>query len=102
MPLDIGLRSWRALSIGGVTYFVGYAAETSSFACTRVQTNSLKCVPFATGSLLSTIVEGTEAVPGLTCDSGGTLVVDVPIDEVGGARVFVSRDRAETWTEATT
>jgi hypothetical protein len=99
--IALGLRSWRAKSHGGMTFFVGWELATSKFACVRISTKTGKIVPFEDGVNSSVICEGTEAYPGLVCATGGDVYVDISTDEVGGADVYRSKNSGATWEKIT-
>lgn len=99
--IALGLRSWRAKSHGGITYFIGWELATSKFACVRINTKTGKVVPFENEALSSVICDGAEAYPGVVCTSGGHLYVDISTDEVGGADVYVSKNSGSTWEKVT-
>ncbi len=97
MAIDIGLSSYVVRYYAGTRYYVGYAG--GSYYCRMYIGSTKQTLLFPKGSFLSEICESdVEAYPGFDIMSDGTLVVDIPTDDEGGANRYKSVDAGNTWS----
>ena len=89
------VRIWQ-----GIRFYVGYSTDTEAAQCVRYMGTQTSRMPLASATTTITILAGAYAAcPGFDIDADGTLWVDVPTDDAGNARRFISEDAGSTWTE---
>ena len=97
MAVSIGLTSYVARHYFMLRYYVGYSV--GYFWCKRYIGTGVTLLPFPDGEISAEIcASDAEAVPGFDIKSNGTLVVDIPTDEIGNANRYTSLDAGYTWS----
>lgn len=96
MAITIGLTSYVARQHNDFRYYVGYA--NGAYWCAWFIKGTTKQMPFPGGAYYAQIcTSASEAIPGFDIMSNGTLVVDIPKDEVGGADRYKSVTSGFSW-----